>query len=85
MNNQLIQLLTERVALLMRAIPDQSIRDDEAAYFAEAHEEESVDQHEKETILVDFDFDIDNQENFDVYMNIKYFWNDWNPILTDIY
>jgi hypothetical protein len=46
---------------------------------------EQTDVETVETVLTDYDFDTDNQTDFNAFMTTRYFWNDWNPILTDIY
>jgi len=83
--------LTERVELLahQRSAIDASETGvfDDVAYLVTAPEleEHKSMEEEFESILVDFDFDLEDQADFDIYLKIKYFWNDWNPILTDIY
>jgi len=86
MKSELIKLLNERVALLR----DQTARDARETYEIVAAPDEDTHEHsdeerEVETMLVDFDYDIKNQNELDTYMTLRYFWIDWSNVITDIY
>jgi len=93
MKNELIQLLTERVALLTHQdnLSDSSKNgeDDDVTYLMAAPEKDAAEQtsleEEFDSVLVDFDFDIDKQKDFDRHMTLRIHWNDWKPLYSDVF
>jgi hypothetical protein len=57
--------------------------------FVTGSEEETQERQgsisDTESVPFDYDYDIDSQTDFDLFITIKYYWNDWNPIVTDIF
>ncbi len=93
MKKELTQLLTERATLLrlqniFRDASETGDADD-MIYLLEAPAdntaEETDTESDSESIMVDFDFDIKNQKYFDTFMTIRYYWNDWTALYTEIH
>ena len=92
MNDELINIQTE-IAKLAQAQGDNlyspEIKQVIEYRFVTGPEEETRERQgsisDTEAIPFDYDYDIDNQTDFDLFITIKYYWNDWNPIVTDIF
>lgn len=93
MKKELTRILTEQATLLnLQDIYEnatEAVDADDIFYLLEAPAEDSSGEREAETdiesVLVDFDFDIKNQKNFDTFMTIRYYWNDWTALYTEIH
>ncbi|NNE98847.1 MAG: hypothetical protein HKN25_07485 [Pyrinomonadaceae bacterium] len=38
-----------------------------------------------ELVPVDYDFDIENKTNFDTYLSLRFFCNDWKPFQFEVF
>ncbi len=93
MKKQLASLLTERVALLKYSglsFEDSAYGDAGLyAYLMKSNAEEirhdEEREYEVETMIVDFEFEQEESKDFDIYMTIRYYWNDWNAIYTEVH
>lgn len=90
MKKELNQLMTERADLMLHKNITADLANSEEAeevFYVEFDEEEGAMDSEDviESIIVDFDYDAEDDSNFQKYMALKFMWNDWKTILTDIY
>ncbi len=90
MNEELTKLITQRFALLN--IDDVQVEyedddDDDVVYWIAPSDEEEYEDSETyiEVVPIDFDYDIASQVNFQLYMSMRYGWNDWNARFTEVY
>ena len=93
MNKELNKLITQRVALLNRlnkvSFYSEDGDDDDVTFVITAPEEEDSTQGDSESyvelIPIDFDFDIDDKTSFDIYITLRFFWNDWKALYTEVF
>ena len=87
MKLELIQLLTERIELLNRDEKVGAGKKEDVTYVVADSEDGQApeQQNEVESVLVDFDYDSNDEENFNLYIDLRFKWNDWNPVYTDIF
>ena len=90
MKKELIQIMTERAALMLHehsAAEFATKEETEDTFYIEFEEEETRHDSEAdvESIVVDFDYDAEDDSNFQRYMALRFMWNDWNTLLTDIF
>ena len=91
MNKELIELLTERAALLAfrngTGVDSDIVETDVVVPVAfETGEDERLSPETESIIEVfEFDLDMDYVTNLDRYMALQFIWNDWNAQYFEIF